>query len=425
MKKTFIFMMALVCATFVACNKQDATLVECETFNISNDENTDVFAQILSASLRNPEMHEYIIGAVNEEFDGDSNFLIAEKSREVETKSGNTFYGLLRTSYMTKSSSSNMLDLDKIIYNIQQYDPLLQVYVMNQDLWNNGVTPIVVWLPEDFDDQVVCTLTGYDVNGAKLSIASDVEITDKAVVVLSRNERTIIVEKEDADKDGRYLGALPYYSNDEYNFYLKEDLHYPVQVLATYDVDVLTKSTTILDDKETALAWGGDYATCDRYDSYPTVEYISKVTIADRAAWKELESMWNGDPDLKVFVINAVKTPTSITVTAEEKHIGKGYGNRYNISWKSVDLALHKWSLASHGNTMKYEWFDDDSGKNVTVNKKFTTDFYSYGTLPERDVPMTVQKRDEYAGGAYVYYWQDWKREYSTGIVKFEIESKK
>lgn len=425
MKKTFIIMMALVCATFVACNKQDAASVECETFNISNDENVDAFAQILSASLRNPEMHDYIIDAVEEEFDGDINFLIAEKSKEAETKSGNTFYGLLRSSYMTKSSNVNMLDLDDVISNIHKYDPLLQVYVMNAELWNNGVTPIVVWLPEDFDDQVVCTLIGYDVDGAKLSIPSDADITDKAVVVLSRNERTIVVNKEDADNNGRYLGALPYYISDKYNYYLKEDLQYPVQVLATYDVDVLTKSTTILDDKETAQAWGGDYAICDRYDNYPTIEHIAKVTIADKAAWNKLESRWNGDPDLTVFIINAVKTSTSITVTAEEKHIGKGYGNRNNISWKTVDLSLHKWSLASHGNTMKYEWFDDDSGKDITVNKKFTTDFYNYGTLPERDVPMTVQKRDEYAGGAYVYYWQDWKKEYSTSMVKFEIESKK
>ena len=392
---------------------------------VSNDKNADDFAKLLSASLSNADMKDYIINAAREDFDGDSNFLITEKISDSSVKSASSFYTLLKNQYFTKSYNIEALDLDKIISEIQNYDPLLQIYLMNEELWDAECSPIVVWLPEDFDESVPCILTGYDMNGTKLCLPSDKEITDKPVVVISRNERVEVIEKDKADSKGLYLGARPYYSSNKYNYYLKEDLSYPSEIIATYDLKDLTKATTILTDEETALAWGGDYAICDRYDSYPTVEHIELVSIVDKDAWKKLESGWNGEPDLKVFVIHAVKTLTAINIIADKKHIGKGYGNRNNIVWKQVRLPLYLWSLATYGNAMKYEWFDEDSGKVINAGTTFTTQFYNYGTLPEQYVSMDILKRDEYAGGAYVYYWQDWCKEYRSDCVRFEIQSKK
>lgn len=184
MKRNFFLLSAIICVTFVACSKQEVSLTTLDTVNVSNDKNADDFAKLLSVSLSNADMKDYIINAAREDFDGDSNFLITEKISDSSVKSASSFYTLLKNQYFTKSYNIEALDLDKIISEIQNYDPLLQIYVMNEELWDAECSPIVVWLPEDFDESVPCILTGYDMNGTKLCLPSDKEITDKPVVVM-------------------------------------------------------------------------------------------------------------------------------------------------------------------------------------------------------------------------------------------------
>ena len=175
--KTKLFIIFFLSLAIIGCNEQAKQNLDIVLPDISVDENADAFAKILSSSMNNHEMLDFIKEMAEERFDGDENFLIMDKIDDKSTKSSNTFYDMLSV-VATKSESS--YDLDSIIEAIKVNDPLLQVYVMNSELWDSGIEPLVVLLPENYDDERICTLTGYKMNGEVFTFSSENEIADSA-----------------------------------------------------------------------------------------------------------------------------------------------------------------------------------------------------------------------------------------------------
>lgn len=424
MKKSLLFIIALIFAVS-SCNKTEHTVIEPFEEGISANENAESLAVLLSSALNNAEIMDLVSEISAIKFDGDNNFLLAEHLSSTPTRSTRSLYELLKANIQTRSVASESDNLDEIINNIVSADPLLQIYLMNDELLNNGIPPVIVCLPEEYDDAVSSTLVGYDLHGNRFTLSSEELIEDRPVIVLSRNERTIAVENSRVPSSGQYMGAAPYYVSSDYHYYLKEDLTYPEEI-ATGDIIstnyVQTRVTTEKSEDWAAKILGSPFNDCHRYNNYPTKDYIKKVTIASKSAWKDMESGWLGDPDLYVYVIYGDTLLGYLSAKKVKKYVGTGYKNRNNIQWCDKDIDVIRWSLLNNGDMMKYVWYDDDGGSIISI--PITAEIQAAEMEPiEVSATVDIGNKDEEGGTSLVYYYDDQSTIYNTGWVKFQIDA--
>lgn len=424
MKKSLMFIIALIFAVS-SCNKTEHIVIDHYEEGMSADENAESFAVLLSSALNNSEIID-LIGEISAiQFDGDNNFLLAEHLTNTTTRGTQSLYELLKNTVQTRSLASESDNLDEIINNIVSADPLLQIYLMNDELLNTGISPVIVCLPEEYDDSVPSTLVGYDLQGNRFTFSSEELIEDRPVIVLSRNERTIAIANSHVSPSGQYMGADPYFVSSDYHYYLKEELTYPEEI-ATGDIIptnyVQTRVTTEKSEAWAAKILGSPFDDCHRYNNYPTKDYIKKVTIASKSAWKDMESGWLGDPDLYVYVIYGDTLLGYLSAKKVKKYIGTGYKNRNNIQWCDKDIDVIRWSLLNNGDMMKYVWYDDDGGSIISI--PITAEIQAADMEPiEVSATVDIGNKDEEGGTSLVYYYDDQSTIYNTGWVKFQIDA--
>lgn len=424
MKRLLIFIAALVFAVS-SCDKSEHMVNNQYEGSISADDNAESLAVLLSSALNNSEILAMISEISAAQFDGDNNFLLAEHLTPTTSRSTRSLYELLKTNIQTRSVASESDNLDEIINNIVSADPLLQIYLMNDELLNNGIPPVIVCLPEEYDDAVSSTLVGYDLHSNRFTLSSEELIEDRPVIVLSRNERTIAVENSRVPSSGQYMGAAPYYVSSDYHYYLKEDFTYPEEI-ATGDIIptnyVQTRLTTGKTEAWAAKVLGAPFNDCHRFNNYPTKDYIKKVTIASKSAWKDMESGWLGDPDLYVYVIYGDTLLGYLSAKKVKKYIGTGYKNRNNIQWCDKDIDVIRWSLLENGDMMKYAWYDDDGGSIISI--PITAEIQAAEMEPiELTATVEIGNKDEEGGTSLVYYYDAQSTIYNTGWVKFQIDA--
>lgn len=424
MKKSLMFIIALIFAVS-SCNKTEHIVIDHYEEGMSADENAESFAVLLSSALNNSEIID-LIGEISAiQFDGDNNFLLAEHLTNTTTRGTQSLYELLKNTVQTRSLASESDNLDEIINNIVSADPLLQIYLMNDELLNTGISPVIVCLPEEYDDSVPSTLVGYDLQGNRFTFSSEELIEDRPVIVLSRNERAIAIANSHVSPSGQYMGADPYFVSSDYHYYLKEELTYPEEI-ATGDIIptnyVQTRVTTEKSEAWAAKILGSPFDDCHRYNNYPTKDYIKKVTIASKSAWKDMESGWLGDPDLYVYVIYGDTLLGYLSAKKVKKYVGTGYKNRNNIQWCDKDIDVIRWSLLNNGDMMKYVWYDDDGGSIISI--PITAEIQAAEMEPiEVSATVDIGNKDEEGGTSLVYYYDDQSTIYNTGWVKFQIDA--
>ena len=372
MEKIRLFSCLIAIFAIFACEKQYEQSTDTTVPDISVDESASAFAKILASSMNNSEMLDFIKEMADQRFDGDENFLIMDKLDDKATKSSHTFYDMLAS---TVTKSSGAYDLDNLVEAIKLNDPLLQVYVMNSELWDSGIEPVVVLLPENYDDERLCTLTVYQMDGKSYTISSEDEIEDAPVVVLSRNERTIV---EKTKKEGNDA----YYSNDIYDYFLKEHLY----TTTNSKKELTTKSSNSI-EQEVAVLMGTEFTNSYRNLNSSKTDYVTDVTINDKEAWKAIESGWLGDPELTLYIVYGdrsgddmvIKHKNSLNSNDKFEITGNVFKNRNNIRIYPWNQETMTWSLYENGSDMVYAWNEEDNStgdKSYYVN--FSIRWYSY-----------------------------------------------
>lgn len=418
MEKIRLFSCLIAIFAIFACEKQYEQSTDTTVPDISVDESASAFAKILASSMNNSEMLDFIKEMADQRFDGDENFLIMDKLDDKATKSSHTFYDMLAS---TVTKSSGAYDLDNLVEAIKLNDPLLQVYVMNSELWDSGIEPVVVLLPENYDDERLCTLTVYQMDGKSYTISSKDEIEDAPVVVLSRNERTIVETKEDAKNTNAFL----LYSNDNYNYYLKSDRQESDQKIAEFMLPQTKDGGIVITPDQTAgEIMGSVFQNCYRMINKPTTDYISKITIKDKGSWTAMESAWLGDPELELHIIYAKRTQTGIALYRHEEYLKtKKFGNRNDIKEYDWNQDIMQWSLGNNGNSMTYAWNEED---NSNGTKEYKTTYSIQIVINNQiltyngNVSFDVGNEDNDAGESFVYYNHPYGTCYSDA-VKFWI----
>lgn len=417
MKTNILLLIMISIVSLLSCTQEELNNVEIiHPKTIENSlETGELFAKELATSLNNKELLSFIMNTANEKFDGDNNFLIIpnlDKQPNTKSSTNKTFRELLKTN-KNHTKSTEYVQIDSLLKQIEIHNPLQQIYVMNEEIWDTTTQkPLVIYLPNNFDEKNTLWVKAYDFDGNSYQVNAQDDFDNQPIIVISQNERTVSVSKEKALDDNTYYGATPIYQNEYYNYYLIEDIEFPI----------ISKS------EATPLQYSNAIRSTTKSDCYRSTypnqkDYINRVRITTKNAWKSIEAALKGDPELYVNVVYGAKSKGNRYITSMYKYVGTGYGRRRKIKWATKNIDIIKWSRQDNGESMKYIWYEkdgrDDSG--ITVN--FSIDFLGYPTLTG-NAEIHIWRNDDKAGESIIYYTDENNTYYNTGIVHYNIQVK-
>lgn len=413
MKSIIILLAVCTVFTLTACTKGDLEIENSRiTENGLNIE--EQFAKSLAIALKNnSELSSFLMTEASLAFDGDNNFLIAPNSDRPSTKGGLSLRDMLKISFPTTKSSgsndagdNNNIDIDYLLNYIKSNYPLLQVYVMNPECYDQTKDFKVVYIPEDFDEGITMSVPCYDKNGEKTMISANDEYENETIIVVSRNERTIAVSNVLLNGSDEYEGAMPIYKDAYYNYYLIDDLHHDSSLPTTMITDIFVPE---------------EYRECERYKLGKCRDYLYQVRPKNKSAWNKMENPFLGDPELYVDIAYGKYLGGVLGDERIRKELPTGYKNRNNIHWKTHDIELLQWNLKENGKSMKYTWHERDAGNIITISIPFSVEFLDNNIL-NANVEIGVGKHDEECGESIVYYTDENNHQYDTGYVLYTVQ---
>lgn len=410
--------LAILSLTFYSVSCDKSPLPAYDTHNSDNettyiDETGETFAKLLANSLNdNVNLSSYLYAKASERFDGDNNFLIIPALDEPVAKSEHSFKEMLKASCLaTRGEGGDNIDVDAIARKLKVESPLLQVYIMNIDAWDVTDKPLVAYIPDDFDDQVVSTISAFDGNGNEILLSSDGKYENQSIIVVSRNERTVAASKDVLGDNIEFKGAMPIHVDEKYNYYLKTDIQ--------YTSDTNPEMASIGD-----LVIPSEYRQSHRYQvGNEGKDYVYKVRPKNKSAWNKLENPFLGDPELYVNVIYGKFLGGALGSDNVTKMFPTGYKNRNNIKWKVQNVEMLRWDLLENGKSMKYVWAEDDGGSIINIDVQYSIGFLNNQVL-NGTFKIGIGKKDERAGESIVYYTDEDEHVYDTGYVLFTIQTR-
>jgi uncharacterized protein YegJ (DUF2314 family) len=202
--KYFSFTLILLFLIAVsACKKDSATSEDNKESALfkENEYNLDLkdFSVAVSNALESDDFRKIIKQEALVMIDGDYDVLlkrVMEKSISPSSslKSGQTNYtikNLLEDLYPTTSSSLRLKSSSSIIDELSRKYPDLQISVpVHAEDWDESTyTPVVTFIPAEYDEAITKTVTGY-INGKTVPVDA-VNEPAKPVIVISQNERMV------------------------------------------------------------------------------------------------------------------------------------------------------------------------------------------------------------------------------------------
>lgn len=189
--------MSLACLSSCTTNELDTKMTPVEERTITNTEMNEVFdgvAQTISKVLReSSEFRRMVRTMALKKFDGDFDIML--KSLGDKTVSdiattrgiGETFsVAELFDEYFPLTK--NMSKEDILMALVKQY-PLMQISVpFHADTWEEGYIPTVIFLDEEYQENVTKVVKGYDANGDEVWVDA-INPPDVPVIVVGFNER--------------------------------------------------------------------------------------------------------------------------------------------------------------------------------------------------------------------------------------------
>ena len=406
-RRLFPILSLLVLLSLSCSKEQQNVIIQNEFHNNKVDSLRSAFSQSVIQNIANPSFKSFVLNNASLRFDGDFNFLIVPAFNQ------------------TKSFNSDFHIPPYLIDAIAKEDPLLQIYVLHPDLWTDDCPPLVIYLPEDFDDHATEFIDAHTPTGEIIQVKVKDTFDNTPVVVISRNERTVAVSSQMGETRSVDTAIIPIYESSYYSYYLQSD--YYNSTIGDKANNSITKAT-LLEETAAATLLGPPYSTCERIGIFPSKDYISKVRPTSKSSWSEIEPAIMGDPELYFFVEFGNSLGGNLEVTKEKKYVGTGYKNRNNIQWKEVNLEIIRWSLIDNGAKMRYEWWEDDGGAIINHTSTIQIDLPDLvkNVIQSQSVEVTVSvgKKDDYAGAVYAYYVDENNHIYNTSYIMFELVSK-
>ncbi|MBC6408852.1 MAG: hypothetical protein GDA42_00055 [Ekhidna sp.] len=403
-----IIIFCLVCIAF-SCNEtevlpdvQSEDAITVQKVLQKDEERNALYASAarnLASGLEDLNVRSFVRERVNEQFDGDYDFLVeTSKYEQLPASPGSrteslTFGDVL---FQSEPSASGRTAGD-LLSMIGKLHPLMQVALPqleagDAESWNiANEVPLVAFLPSDYDESNEnATITAYDFEGNQYELSGREE-PDRLVIVISDNERLIALKKPESDPNGRsessysrYRGCpieLPaYHENEEYRYYFREDIY--------EHCDTSPSSPTNVPSSPSSRSGSRPSSTpaCDRERKNNKKDFINKAHFKDYSTLREFEHWTAGKPEVRLFVSYAINSANS-GYTFSEISYGMGEKDWYKRKWfkeyhltKNFDYEIIRWDPKVHGNKMYYTWIEEDPSLidiTVKVNVNSTFNFHN------------------------------------------------
>lgn len=363
-----------------------------ENSSLRATEGRALLAELFAASLNEETVAQELSEMVSLERDGDREVLLEEILPDESLRSSSSLYSSLESSFNnskhlrstnSNTSLSNFKTFESFAEHLISIDPLVQVAVVSKyeedpaiNLKKDDV--LVVYLPEDYDDQKEMWLTAYDKTG-KAHLIKSSEEPNVPVIVIGDNERVIPVAKGDAVVKDKNLGKL-YLEGKYQDYYLRPDIINIIDGPIYHPVYPKPTPKQPKYDRE-------------RHPDYD--EYLESANFENQSAMRKYESFWRGRPEMKYTVI-PVKAP-GMKFSGECTNKGWGKG-----AIKKLNIRLFNWNREDFGNYYLVHWTEVDGGPISEVTPKIQGEVF--GIKIEASFKIDLGSKDDEVGGAIVSY---------------------
>ena len=469
MKKILVAAISIV--LLASCTKDDVESHSIQSINeYSVEQKTDLissYAQMLAASMGNPEIRNVIKSEAQLKFDGDYDILV-NTLHSVELKEHNvTIKKMLANSCVeTRANEGGFSgDLDTLIEEIQSQFPNLQVSVpVHCDEWDTeNYIPLVAFLPYDYDDQVATEIEAFDTNGNSYMLSLD-EDPEQPVIVVSISERV--------DRDGSFKGGNASYINFEdvdvvttrtapttpsdinlfhagaetlelewtdtsnetgYVVYRKTESVNTYSVIANlpanqnYYIDTNVVAGVKYSYKVRAINIDGESGYSAAITSFASDRNDGESLKIKRmyftnSALKAVEKWASGAPEIRLRVVCGDSNSATTVFTSGLLEPAKR--GDINGSWWNKSVDITNWRTNAIGTVLTFDWREEDWDDDVTftIQASFEVKLGDWTIKAGGSVQFSGDEGGDIIGNKLVHYWDESNKTYDISGFKWEFE---
>jgi hypothetical protein len=367
------------------------------------------FALMLSESLDNNNIVDYIYKESSKKFDGDYDILLAKDFSENNlSKSGDgkkiNLKTLLSANLVTKNTSSKEKGLESYFDELLEKYPTLQISVPNLETCSSNKlkkgqrreSPLVAYAYNE--DK---SITAYDRFGNSQELTND-EVPERPVIVISESERVVTTKIGStlASRFDKYCPIMMRIASRSYDYY------------RLYNCGINEQG----DNGE------GNIVTTPHRDFNDNQDKIYKARFKSMNDKRRYESWWLGDAEVRIEIVFATNSNGKELFDSTTKHINHGfirtkwYGESYTVD-NNVNIPIVIWDKEVYGNRMKYVFYEVDRNRgNETVKVAHTTKIGDITISGERS--FIIDSTDDHMGDFIVDYNTNTKgdgTQFSTG----------
>lgn len=454
---------AIMTIIVISCTKtnEDIDIIDTPVKEYSVQEKTELissYAQMLAASLHNPELRSTIKKEAQLKFDGDYDVLTS-KLNDIRLSDNNMTirHILSNTCIMTRSNESGFKgNLEELVAEIQTTFPNLQVAVpVHCDEWDTeNYIPLVAFLPYDYIDQVTPEVQAFDEHGNTYSLSTK-EDPERPVIVVSISERVDeegkfwydedidqqidVIERNVETKSSSYPSDLKVdyagscglelswnnvSDNKGYEIYRRRaDESYYTKISQTSQ-DVNTYTNTSLASgtkyyyKVRAILASGYSAFSNIVNKYAAQRYdgaainVTKMRFTSRKALRSVEDWVSGAPELTLRIYSGIGTPSMLNIHKKfepptRDDILTLVENGETDWWNKSLTAAAYWYYDTIGPVLTFDWREED------YNREEDITIYPYiydketDSLESGNYSITIKADNgvDHIGTSVVHFW--------------------
>jgi hypothetical protein len=410
MKKIF-YIFAIATITLTSCEKNEVIIQPDASVAVSefseNNQLLSEYARILAASLNSTEMKQTLKNEALKKFDGDYDILVNKFENIQLGKSTNSIKSILAknaksSSGIYKSKGVASTDVDSFFNKIKETFPNLQVSIpIHCESWEpEKYTPMVAFIPVDYDEKTFTEVTAYDINGVKHQLNTKVE-PDFPVIVVGISERV--------DRNGNLRSESPTITTSAPRFNVApstpstlslshgqarslilqwsdvaDDSGYEVWRMYGYDfVKIATTPTNDNNYVDANLTANTKYwykVRAINIDGTSAWSPIMATTASDRndgellkvkrmkftnAALLAVEDWISGEPEFRLRVVKGAENGATTVFTSGS--LEPSSRRAIKDTWWNYSFNIFQWDTNVYGTVLTFDWREEDWYDNVTI----------------------------------------------------------
>lgn len=431
MKHLLKITFAIFTLIFVSCSQENENELITESTLIDSELKKDFedFALIISKSLKDENVVNYILTESSKRFDGDYDILLAKdfaKNNFAKSEKENVNLKTLLENNLNKSElkskNTKSKNLDTYFSELLEKYPTIQISVPNYSSSNtlrkgsSAIKPLVAYA-NDNDESI----TAFDEFGNPQKLTND-NIPTRPVIVISKSERVVALNDSEQSELSYYRRNFPCFQEMSIE---REENRNKLRYYALYRNDC-----GIYAGGGSGSGSGGTTNTTDR-DKNDNHDNLFKLGFNSKKDKREYESWWYGDAEVMVKIIFSNNSTGISQFESTTKMINKGFiGVKWFRSYvknKVVNIPIVLWETSVYGDRMKYMFYEiDDRGKTKKIETSLTSKLDDNTSTTVKG-SFELKEKDLFMGDVIVNYKDNTKGEgtkYNTGSFSCWINQK-